>query len=71
MAAFTVGKDDHSRTLFPKHARDFEAIFPSVLDAAVRNIKSLTPGNIENLCRLDRLASAIFGSAARSHLALS
>ena len=70
MAPLPVGKNQHPRTLFAEYASDLQAILPGIFDAAVGKIERVAPGNFQNARRLRRFAGAIFGAAARAHLAL-
>src|SRR5260370_28589455 len=70
MAALPVGKNQHTRTLFAKHAGDLQAILPGVFDATVGNIEGVTPGHFQDARRLRGFSRPVFGGAARSHFTL-
>ena len=50
--------------------RHLQPILPGILDAAVWNIERTPPVCAKNFRRIRRFTRAIFGGAARSHLAL-
>jgi hypothetical protein len=70
MAPFPIGKNQHARTLLTENTNHLQAILPGILDAAVRNIESLAPGNFQNARRFRGFAAAVVHSSARSHFAL-
>src|SRR6185437_13091087 len=70
MAAFPVGKYDHSGALLANYARHLQAVLPGILHPAIRNIQSLAPGNLQDASRLDRLRRTLLGAAAGAHFAL-
>jgi hypothetical protein len=55
--------------LLANHSRDLQAIFPGVLYPSVGNVERVSPGSAQDLRGLSGFAGAIFGVAARSHLA--
>src|SRR6476469_3957641 len=70
MAALPIGKDHDARLLLADDARDFEPVFPSVLDASVGNVERVAPTDFQNLCRGVGLTGAIFSSAAGAQFSI-
>jgi len=70
MPPLPIGKDHHPGPLLANYPHNFQSVFPGILDSPVRDVQSLPPGDVQNLCRFSRLARAIFCAPSRSHLAL-
>src|SRR5208337_3959542 len=70
MSRLPIGKNQHARAQFANDARDLDAIFEGVLDAAVGNVERVPPTDFEDARRLLGLAGALLDGAARAHLAL-
>ena len=70
MPPLPVGQNDHPRPRLPNHASDFQSVLPSVLDPTVRDVERSPPDHAQNLRGIVGLAGAVFGRAARAHLAL-
>src|SRR5579862_7418870 len=70
MPPLPVGQNHHARASLANHARNFEAILPSVFDASIRNVERSPPNRAKDFCRIRRLTRALFRCAASSHLAL-
>jgi hypothetical protein len=71
MPSLPVRQDDHPRTRLANHARHFEPILPSILDAAVWKIQRTSPTDAKDLGCVVCFPSAIICGTARAHLSLS
>ncbi len=70
VASLPVGQDDHARALLADDAGDLQAVLPGVFHAAVGNVERLPPGDAQDARGFGGFVGALFGSAARPHLAL-
>src|SRR5690242_6956076 len=66
MASFPIWEDHHTWFSSPDHLGDLQAIDPSVFDATIRNIESLSPPDRQQARSFERLAFSIVGGSARS-----
>src|SRR5450432_3749944 len=70
MSSFPIGEDHDARTLLADYACNFQPILPSVFDASVGDVESVTPAYLQNLCCVARLAGSTIGGAASPHFSL-
>src|SRR5581483_6664056 len=70
MTAFPVRQDRHPRPRLADDSCDLQPVFPGVLHPSIQNVERLAPTYFQDSGSFGRLASAIFGAAARSHLPL-
>src|SRR5260370_31882305 len=70
MTPLPVGKNQHARTLLAEYEDDLQSMLTGIFDAAVGNVESFAPGNVQDARRLRGFSRPVFGGAARSHFTL-
>src|SRR5438552_12798242 len=70
VAALPIRKNHHPRPLLTDDARDFQPVLPGIFHACIGNSSRVAPGDLQNLGGRFGFGGALFGRAARSHLAL-
>src|SRR6185437_15882563 len=71
MPSLPVRKDHYSWPRLPNCPRNFETVLPGVLDAAVRDVERLAPGNFQNSRSFGGFRFARLCRSSRAHFAAS